>query len=161
MTGWTELAFPWLVLATFGLTVASAVFPWLNAEIIVLALPAVAHSRVALLALLLVATAGQMAGKCVVYWAGRQGSRHSTPRMAAAIERWRDRILHWRRGPIGLVFFSSAVGLPPFFVVTAMAGALNVDFPRFLAAGTAGRLLRFGALVFVPPLVMSWCGARP
>lgn len=156
MADWTELAFPWLTLAIFGLAVATAVFPWMNAEIVVLALPAVAPSRAGLLVLLLAVTGGQMAGKCLVYWAGRQGSRRASPRTALAIEQWRDRVMRWRSGPIGLVFFSSAVGLPPFFVVTAMAGALRIDFARFLLAGTAGRLLRFGALVLVPQLVVAW-----
>jgi membrane protein YqaA with SNARE-associated domain len=151
-----HLAFPLLIAATFGLTVASAVFPWMNAEVIVLALPAVAPTRPALVLLLLVATAGQMAGKCIVYWIGRRGSKYSTPRMTRAIDRWRDRLANWRTGPMGLVFFSSAVGLPPFFVVTAMAGALRVNFPRFLVAGTAGRLVRFGALILVPQLVIAW-----
>jgi membrane protein YqaA with SNARE-associated domain len=155
MTELVELAFAWRALACFGLTVLSAVLPWFNAEIIVLALPAVAPSRSALVALVLVATAGQMAGKCLVYWAGRRGVRRCTPRMSAGVERWRDQIDRLRSGPIGLIFLSSAVGIPPFFVITAVAGALRISFPRFLLAGTAGRLLRFGTLVFVPQLIMS------
>jgi membrane protein YqaA with SNARE-associated domain len=147
--------FPWLVCATFGLAVASAVFPWMSAEVIVLALPALAPTRPGLVGLLLAATAGQMAGKCIVYWVGRRGARHSSPRVKHAIDRWRDRLANWKAGPMGLVFLSSTVGLPPFFVVTAMAGALRVDFLRFLVAGTAGRLVRFGALIFVPQIVSS------
>ena len=69
MTEWI----PWMTLWCFGLTVASAVFPWVNAELIVLSLPAFASSKAGLLVLVLIATAGQMTGKCVLYWTGRKG----------------------------------------------------------------------------------------
>ena len=36
---------PWISWCYFGLAVASAVFPWVNAEVIVLSLPAVAPSK--------------------------------------------------------------------------------------------------------------------
>jgi membrane protein YqaA with SNARE-associated domain len=155
MTDWMHMDLGWAALTCFGLTVLSAVIPWMHAEIVVLALPAVAPSPAALAALVMVATAGQMAGKCLVYWTGRRGFRRCTPRMTAAVERWRNRIDRLRSGPTGLIFLSSALGIPPFFVITAVAGALQVSFPRFLLAGTAGRLLRFGAIVLVPQIIMS------
>ena len=156
MTGLVELGFVWRAVACFGLTLLSGVFPWMNAEIIVLALPAVSSSPAALIGLLLAATAGQMTGKCIIYWTGRGGLRHGSPRMSAAVERWRGRIQRLRLGPTGLIFLSSSVGIPPFFVVTAIAGALRVNFPRFLLAGTAGRLVRFGALISVPEAIGRW-----
>jgi membrane protein YqaA with SNARE-associated domain len=144
------------VLVCFALTVASAILPWLNAEIIVLALPAVAHSRWALAVLVVTAVAGQMAGKCVVYWAGLNSVRAASPRMTRALERWRGRMTRRPSSATTIVLLSSLVGFPPFFLITAIAGALKLRFSAFLAAGTAGRLIRFGALVFVPPLVASW-----
>ena len=156
MTVWGELGLGWASVCCFGLTVASAVFPWMNAEIIVLALPAVAHSRLALIGLVVVATAGQMTGKCLVYWAGRGSSRLSSPKIVRTLDRWRERFRRSRSSPMALVLLSSAVGIPPFFVVTAMAGALKLNFPRFVLAGTIGRLVRFSALVFVPRLLINW-----
>ena len=156
MMGWEHFSFGWASVCCFALTVASAVFPWMNAEIVVLALPAVARSPIALAGLVLVATAGQMTGKCLVYWAGRGSSALPSPRVARTIDDWRERMARRRSSPMALVFVSSAVGFPPFFVVTAMAGALKLNFPRFLLAGTAGRLLRFGALVCVPQIVVHW-----
>lgn len=156
MTEWSHLGFAWVALACFALTIASAVLPWLNAEVIVLALPAVAHSRSALIALVLIAVAGQMTGKSFVYWAGLKGGRTASPRIARALERWRTRLTRRPSSPTTIVLLSSLVGLPPFFIITAVAGALRLNFPRFLAAGTAGRLIRFGALVFVPHLIGTW-----
>jgi membrane protein YqaA with SNARE-associated domain len=156
MTPWAHLAFPAVAAACFGMSVASAIFPWIAVEIIVLALPALAPSLPALALLVVLATAGQMAGKCLVYWTGRRTFRHAGPRVARAVERWGDAMTRRPRGAFGLVFLSSSVGFPPFFLITAAAGALRVSFSQFVVAGTAGRLLRFGALVFVPRLVVGW-----
>jgi membrane protein YqaA with SNARE-associated domain len=147
MGHWTEMGFGLACLCCFGLTIASAVFPWLSAEIIVLALPAVAHSKWALTGLVLIAVAGQMTGKCLVYWLGSRGARVASVKMTARIERWRARLTRGRWSPVGVVFLSSAVGVPPFFAITAIAGAMKLNFGGFVAAGTAGRLIRFGALV--------------
>jgi len=67
MEGWSQLGLGWAMAACFVLAIVSAIFPWVNAEIIVLSLPAVAKSKVDLAVLVLVAAAGQMAGKCAVY----------------------------------------------------------------------------------------------
>jgi membrane protein YqaA with SNARE-associated domain len=140
----------WTGLGCFGLTLLSAVFPWFSAEIVVLALPAVAGSGGELAVLVVVATAGQMAGKGLVYWGARKGSRLASPRMTQALVRWEQRLARWHSKPSALVFLSSAAGFPPFFLVTAFAGAARWDFPLFMLAGGAGRLLRFGVLVLVP-----------
>ena len=131
-----------------GLAFVSAVLPWVNAEVLVLALPAVAHSRTELAALVLIVTAGQMAGKCIVYYAGRRGGNAPSGPTAVLLSRLRTKALvtPWR--PVALVALSSIVGIPPFYVMSAVAGALRMNFGSFLAAGTCGRILRFGVLAF-------------
>ncbi len=146
----------WICLWCFGLTFVSAVIPWVNAEIIVLSLPAFASSRAGLLGLVLVAAAGQMTGKCVVYWVGREGGRILKPRIESAAARWRDRLAARPRKAAILVLVSSITGIPPFYLMSLVAGALRMNFAVFLAAGTAGRLVRFGALVSLPKLVLAW-----
>jgi membrane protein YqaA with SNARE-associated domain len=54
---------------------------------------------------------------------------------------------------LGITFASALVGVPPFFLVSIVAGALNVAFARFLVAGTAGRLIHFTLVAFVPELL--------
>ena len=94
----TGSGLPWMTLCYFGLAMVSAVFPWVNAEIIVLSIPAVASSKTVLLVLVLIATAGQMTGKCVLYWAGRNGNKVLRGRAGQAVpaaarhERVQDRI---------------------------------------------------------------------
>jgi membrane protein YqaA with SNARE-associated domain len=141
----------------FALTFASAVFPWISAEVIVLALPALAGSTRALGGLVLVATAGQMTGKCFVYAAGRGGTRAlRLVRRISLLESWRDRLRQSPWHAMGIIFLSSSVGIPPFFLITACAGAAKMNFVRFLIAGTAGRLIRFGIVAALPHYVAGW-----
>src|SRR5262245_60386954 len=114
----------WTVLGCFGLTFLSAVVPWINAEVMVLALPAVATSSGELVLLLFVATSGQMAGKCVLYaLARRGGARLRDGRVAAAINAWRTRVERRPSSAFSLVLLSSSVGIPPFYLMTLVAGA--------------------------------------
>jgi membrane protein YqaA with SNARE-associated domain len=59
------------------------------------------------------------------------------------------------RRPPALVFTSALTGLPPFYAVSVAAGMLGFRPGPFLAAGLAGRLLRFGAVFALPGLV-AW-----
>jgi membrane protein YqaA with SNARE-associated domain len=151
-----ESGLPWLVLSYYGLAVASAVFPWINAEVLVLSLPAVAPSRPALILLVLIATAGQMTGKCFLYWAGRKGKGALPGRAGKALMRWTERLEARPSRAVALVLVSSVVGLPPFYVMTLLAGALRMNFLVYLMAGTTGRLVRFGVLVMLPQLALSF-----
>jgi membrane protein YqaA with SNARE-associated domain len=147
MSAITDLSLPWAATWCFGLTVTSAIVPWINAEVIVLTLPAVASSTTALVALVAVATAGQMTGKCVIYWAARRGNQKISPRIEQRLAPWRRRCEGHPLMMIGLMLWSSIVGMPPFYLMTMVAGALGMNFPVFVAIGTIGRLIRFGGLV--------------
>jgi membrane protein YqaA with SNARE-associated domain len=157
MDALTHLSFGMAMLGCLGLAMISAVVPWVNAEAIVIALPAIAHSLTELVALVIVVTIGQMAGKCVVYVAGRRGLalserseskgvRVGTGKIAEGVARWQARAAASPSVAIALVALSSLVGIPPFYVMSAIAGAVRMNLAWFLAAGTAGRLVRFGAL---------------
>lgn len=155
MSGLENLSIEWVAVWCFALTVVSAILPWVNAEVMVLALPTFAHSPLELVMLVLVATAGQMTGKVVVYWSGRGAGNLPKGRRAQAVERWRERFERRPRSALGFVFLSSAVGIPPFYVMSLLAGAMRMGFGRFLFFGTCGRLVRFGILAFFPYVMMS------
>ena len=74
----------WLYIGCFGLSFSSAVLPWLSAELVVVALPAVARSPLDLAGLVVIATTGQMTGKCFVYAVGRFSIRLRSARMIVA-----------------------------------------------------------------------------
>ncbi len=132
----------------------SAVFPLVNAELAVVALAAALPSP-NLFLLVLVATGAQMAGKSTMYWLARTGARSARNRYPGAVERWGDRFRGSRKSVAGLLFVSSASGLPPFYLISALAGTFRTSFAAFLLVGTAGRFLRFATLGLFPVVVKS------
>lgn len=153
----TDAAALLLACATcFGLTVVSAVVPWVNAEIVLLSFTATAPSPAAMAILVIVATAGQMTGKLALYAAGRQGSRASSPRIVRLLEVWRPRCMANPARADRLVLVSSTIGFPPFIMTSLLAGALGMDLVRFVIAGSIGRLLHFGGIAMLGNVVAGF-----
>jgi len=95
-----------------------------------------------------------MAGKCVVYFAGRRGARIGPSRMAERLARWQALAASSPSSAFAIVAFSFVVGIPPFYVMSVIAGAAGMNLGWFLAAGTAGRLMRFSALALGVQLIV-------
>jgi membrane protein YqaA with SNARE-associated domain len=142
----------WIQLSCFVLSLVSAILPWTNGEVIVISLAAFLRSGVDLTTLAVVAAAGQMTGKALTYWAAREGLAPKPDRQSERIARWRRRFEEAPRRSLALMLVSAVAGVPPFYLITILAGALRVPFGRFLIVGTCGRLLHFGAVVFAPTL---------
>lgn len=150
MDAWLHVSTEWLFPLCFALSIVSALVPWVNGEVLLLSLATLARSPFDLAILVLLASAGQMAGKCGLYWAGRGTVTLRSGRVGSIVNRWKER---FERSPtkfLALVFVSSAVGIPPFYVITILAGAFRVRFAPFVGIGACGRLVRFGLLVFIP-----------
>ncbi len=140
----------------FAISIVSALVPWVNGEVLLLSLAALAHSPWAIGVLVLSASAGQMTGKCVLYWAGKGVIPLESRRVRYAIAKWKGRFEQSSPRMLALVFVSSALGIPPFFVTTILAGVSRVPFAPFVAVGTCGRLVRFGTIAFVPWIMLHW-----
>jgi membrane protein YqaA with SNARE-associated domain len=143
-------------LATFVYCVASGFIPVVNAELFLVGVASIAP-RESLPAIAVLAAAGQMVAKCGMYLGGRGVVSLPKGKRKEDLERWHERVERWRSKDL-LVLVSAAVGLPPFFVTSILAGTLRLPFVRFLVAGFLGRLLRFGAVVAVPA-VARWFAA--
>ena len=139
------------------LSFLSAVFPVISAELAVVGVGA-GMSNANLLLLVLAATIGQMLGKSAMYWLGRRGSALAQGRYAEAMEKWGHRFRGSSKSVNGLVFLSSASGLPPFYVISTLAGAFRTSFVAFLLVGTAGRALRFAAVGMFPMAFKTFQG---
>jgi membrane protein YqaA with SNARE-associated domain len=134
--------------STFGVSVASALFPLINIELYLAGVGAVGSGTAVTLGL--VAGAGQSAGKIFWYeiakrsieteWAQR---KLSSPRVSASYGRWvvQMRGRPWYGG--ALMFVSALAGLPPLLVMAAVAGALKMPYWVFLPTIFVGRALRF------------------
>ena len=149
---------PWLNATTLALyawcyvlLIGSALFPWMNSEIIMLSLAVWIPSLPGLVLLVLLGTAGQMTGNGILYWAGRGVLRFSF--MERKLESWRQKLSHRQLGGMALLFLSSATGVPPFYPLSLLSGSLRIPFARFLLVGMCGRFLRYGTLVFASRLV--------
>jgi len=139
-----------LFASCYLLSLVSAIVPWVNGEVLLLSLSAFARSPFHLAGLVLMASAGQMTGKCILYWAGRGVIPMKEGRIAKAIESWRGRFERSSKKTLGLVFVSAVSGIPPFFIITILSGAFRLRFSQFMAIGACGRLLHFGVLVLIP-----------
>ncbi len=140
-----------LLLATFGVALASAWIPVIPIEAYIGG--AVAESSQPWWTLALAATAGQMLGKIVIFELGRQSMEWAwlQKRMARYdIEKYVTRMTEAseRRPYVSdlVVLGSAVVGIPPFAVVSLLAGQLRMSLARFMIWGSIGRFVRFAAV---------------
>lgn len=141
-----------LYLTTFIVAVISGVVPVVNIEIYLVWVAALTPSSLGV-PITVLAAAGQMIGKTIMYLAAagilKISVKEPGEKMASIkkkFESWKDRLSLF-------LFLSAFSGFPPFYVVSLAAGALRINFWRFLVAGLAGRLLRFALIVFFPHLI--------
>ena len=141
------------VLGLFGVSVASALFPLINVEAYMVGVTALTGND-AVWTLSLVGGVGQMVGKVVWYYLGANALKWrwvrrkvEKPKEQAKLELWRART-HDRPGfAAGLVLVSAVTGFPPFAIIAVLAGQLRMNLTMFVVVGTAGRTLRFAAVL--------------
>jgi membrane protein YqaA with SNARE-associated domain len=146
------------LLATLGLyggtlvvCFVSALVPIVNAEIFLALVAAeLVTSPAQLPAIVVCAAVGQMTAKVLLYYAGMGLLELPRGRYKGRIERARARIATWRRRPYVVFAISSTVGLPPFYLVSIVAGSMKIGFRAFCAIGLVGRTLRFAVVVAIP-----------
>ena len=147
-------------LATFLVSLVSAVVPFIYIEVYLVAIVALVPGGYATWTLGFVAAVGQMVGKSALYWGGRGATNAWTPaahvdalgaedaRGAQRRRGLRDRLAQMPPLAIqGFTFTSALLGFPPMILVATAAGAAAVNFWPFALAGFAGRVVRFTATV--------------
>jgi|WetSurMetagenome_2_1015567.scaffolds.fasta_scaffold99183_2 membrane protein YqaA with SNARE-associated domain len=143
-------------LSCFLLSIVSALVPWVNGEVVLLASTAIAHSPWQILSVVLLTSAGQMVGKCVLYWTARRAIPVRSVNLRQSIAIWKQRFSSSPAKPLSLVFISSTLGIPPFYILTVMAGFLQLKFVPYLLLGSLGRVIRFGLLAVIPALALRF-----
>ena len=136
------------VIAVVFSAVASLV-PVSPAEPVLVAL-ALVSPRWLLLPLLLLSTAGHMATKTLIFKGGGQVEKIFKGKHRPMFERTRDRLSGRKGAQRVTLFASSAFGIPPIYIFTVHCGTLKMPLREWLVLATAGRLLRFGALLYLP-----------
>jgi membrane protein YqaA with SNARE-associated domain len=141
------------LLSILAIGFASALVPIINIEAYLGIRAALADvSHVWLLGL--VAATGQMVGKLIWYYVGASSlswgfirRRIEQPKQQARLQLWRRRTAERPVAAGGLVFVSALVGVPPFAVLSVVAGQLRMNLALFVALGLSGRWLRFVAVL--------------
>ena len=147
-----------LWLTTLGVGFVSGFIPLVNIEAY-LVLRVVVVGVADDVALVLAATIGQMAAKCLLYLSGRGIlSLKFGKRPMKSMEKLKEQLTRRPAYSTGLLFVSAAAGIPPFYAMSILAGTLRFPFVLFFLAGFTGRLLRFSAFVWAPELVLKLRG---
>lgn len=151
-----------LLAGVFVLAFVSAFVPLVSIELALVVAAAAGTSNGLLVAQVLFAAAGQMVGKSCFYLGGRTAfirwtKREKQPRAHGGrrLGRLVARAARQRAAAAVTVFLSAVIGLPPFALVSALAGAWRLRLPSFFVLGLAGRSARFAGVLLVPQL-LSW-----
>ena len=140
-----------LCLATISVAAAGSVLPFSPIEPYLLALSTVAP-REWIIPLALLATASHMVGKALLYWASRRAAGVIPSRYQPHVDGTSKRLRASVPLRYATMLASGMVGVPPFYLVTVLAGTLRVSLAEFLLIGTVGRAVRFIALAALPQL---------
>jgi membrane protein YqaA with SNARE-associated domain len=90
-----------------------------------------------------------MLGKFAVYEAGRGSLNVDWIRRRAA-SKAASAFTRRPANSFATLALSSVIGIPPFYAVSFMAGALRLPVAAFLVIGTTGRVIRFATVFLFP-----------
>jgi membrane protein YqaA with SNARE-associated domain len=151
----TELA---LVGGIFLLALLAGFVPFISVELALIVAAAAGTSIGVLLALAAAAAAAQMIGKSCFFLGGRRAfawneGRSQRPRIR--LPGFVNRVTHRHPVAAATVFVSAATGVPPFAVVSPLAGGWHLRLSSFLVMGFAGKSARFACLVLLPGTIAT------
>lgn len=138
------------------LAFVSAFVPLVSIELALIAAAATGSSGRLLVAQVLAAAAGQMLGKSCFFLGGRgvlvwmRRKRADRPPRSERLTRLMTRAARQRTAAVSTVFLSAFSGLPPFALVSTLAGTWRLRLAPFFAVGLAGRSARFASVLLVP-----------
>ncbi|MCZ6766009.1 MAG: VTT domain-containing protein [bacterium] len=144
-----------IYVASFVVGIVSGFVPFINTEVFLVLVSATA-TRPALFPVAILSAVGQMIAKSVIFYAGRGVIKIKMGKYESKVAAVHEKFARWENKADLLILLSAAVGFPPFYVVSFVAGALKNHFAKFLVAGLVGRSIRFAAVVYFPQLVMRY-----
>jgi membrane protein YqaA with SNARE-associated domain len=146
-----------LVGGIFLIALVASFVPIFSIELALIVSAAAGTSIGLLLAQVAVAAAGQMIGKSFYFVGGRTAFQlcecreHAHARgLGARVLGYVTRKARRRRVAAATVFFSASTGLPPFALVSALAGGWRIRLSSFFLVGFAGKSARFAGVLLIP-----------
>jgi membrane protein YqaA with SNARE-associated domain len=141
--------------ASFVVGFVSGLLPFVNSELYLVAVSAIV-ARHSLLPIALLSALGQMVAKTILFYAGRGVFQINMGKFERKIEAVQKKFQEWENKADVLILISAAGGIPPFYVVSFVAGALKLHYLRFLAVGIVGRSIRFAVIIYFPQLILKY-----
>ena len=142
-----------LWLTTFGISIASALLPFLPIEAYIIGAGAAEGGTAAAVSLGIAAGAGATVGKIIWYEIARRGidskwaqKKLSKPKVKAGYEKWVGRMRGRPWYAVGVMFVAASAGIPPLLVMAAVGGALKMPMWAFVPTVFVGRSIRFSLL---------------
>jgi membrane protein YqaA with SNARE-associated domain len=142
-----------LWLTTFGISIISALLPFLPMEAYIVAAGAAEGGTAAAISLGIAAGAGATIGKIVWYEAARRGidsawaqKKLAKPKVKAGYEKWVERMRGRPWYAVAVMFVAASVGVPPLLVMAAVGGLLKMPLWAFIPTVFIGRTVRFTLL---------------
>jgi membrane protein YqaA with SNARE-associated domain len=136
-----------LYAGTFVVAAISSLLPFVAIDVFLVGVVVMAPGA-GLPLVVLLAAAGQLAGKLPIYAASR-GIAAVPGRHRERLERIRRWIARWEAAPHGMLLASAILGLPPFSILATAAGLLGVRTRAFCVIVFLGRGLRFAVIVAI------------
>jgi len=150
------------ILSQFGIYAGTYVFcvisgfvPVVNAELFLIIVSSTI-SKELFFPVLILAAAGQMTAKSIMFLGGKGIIKISTQKYQGKIEQVHRKLAEWKSKTDIFIFLSAFTGFPPFYIVALAAGTVKINFLRFFIAGLAGRFLRFGLAMLFPQLFKEY-----
>jgi membrane protein YqaA with SNARE-associated domain len=139
---------------------ASSLFPVSPAEPWLVGVATVAPAWL-IAPLIVLATVSSMSTKTLVFLGGSRIEASFKGRTRERFERLRARVAERPRLQRGTLFLSSVVGVPPFYLITALCGTLKMPLRDFVLLATAGRGIRFAVLMLSPQVFTQLTARAP
>ena len=145
-----------LVGGIFLLALLAGFVPFVSVELALIVSAAAHPSLGVLLALAIAAAGGLMVGKCCFFLGGRSAFAWSKGRSRRVrLPAFLSRATRKPQVAAATVFVSAATGVPPFAVVSPLAGSWRLRLSSFFVVGFAGKSARFAGIVLVPGLLAA------
>jgi membrane protein YqaA with SNARE-associated domain len=140
--------------ATLVAGVLSGLIPVVNGELYLVGAVLLTGDVWSALALAVLLSIGQMIAKAILYQAARKATTAAVTgtkkgRIATKLEQARERVAKWKNKPLTILFLSSTTGLPPLYLVTLVAGMMEIRFRTFMIIGITGRIIRFVIIALI------------
>ena len=137
---------------TYIVCFISGFFPLVNAELF-LVLISINITKAECIPIFILAALGQMTAKLLMFLGGKGVIRLSKKKFEDKINGIVLKMKKWEKKIDIFIFLSAFTGIPPFFVVSIVAGMGQTNILRFFISGLLGRTLRFALVIYFPQLL--------